>query len=128
MSNSIVLQLDPSRNNGRNSEATFVTLKNGRILLAWSRFNTGNHSDSGSCEIASRYSEDGGRTWSKRDEVMVARDKGASNVMSPSLLRLRDGRIALLTLRKEGGEEFCMPWFRTSTDEAESFPKPVRVC
>ena len=127
MSNSIVLQLDPSRNNGRNSEATFVTLKGGRILLAWSRFNTGNHSDSGSCEIASRYSDDDGWTWSTRDMVMVGRDQGASNVMSPSLLRLKDGRIALLTLRKEGGEDFCSPWFRTSTNEAKSFSKPVRV-
>jgi hypothetical protein len=38
MSNDIVLQLSPSPTNARNSEATFVTLKSGRILLASEAF------------------------------------------------------------------------------------------
>lgn len=125
MSNDIVLQLDPSRHNGRNSEATFVTLRSGRVLLAWSRFNSSDHSDFGSCEIAFRFSDDGGRTWSRRDEQMVP-NEGSTNVMSPSLLRLKDGRIGLLTLRKDGGH-ICKPWFRYSTNEAKSFSKPVCV-
>src|SRR5436190_1904573 len=100
MKNEIVLQLNPSRRNGRNSEATFVTLKSGRILLAWSKFTSANHSDFGSGMIASRYSDDGGKTWSRRDETLIQQE-GAVNVMSPSFLRLKDGRIALHYLRKD---------------------------
>lgn len=125
MSNEIVLQLNPSPTNARNSEATFVTLKNGRILLAWSKFIGDNHSDFGRGVIAARWSDDGGRTWSTGERVLVRRE-GATNVMSPSLLRLQDGRIALLYLRKESSR-VCVPYIRFSRDEAETFSKPVCV-
>ena len=69
MSNEIVLQLDPTPRNARNSEATFVTLKDGRILVAWSKFVTGNNSDFGAGVIAGRCSSDGGQTWSRKVEV-----------------------------------------------------------
>src|SRR5687767_13679556 len=108
MKNRIVLQLDPSPRNARNSEATFVTLKNGRILLAWSKFTSGSNEDHGAGLIAARYSDDGGLTWSQRDRVLVQQE-GTTNVMSPSFLRLQDGRIALLYLRKDG-TELCMPY------------------
>ena len=126
MHSRIVLQLDPSPRNARNSEATFITLKNGRILLAWSKFVGDNHSDFGAGVIASRYSDDGGLTWSKKDRVLVKKDRRATNVMSPSLLRLQYGRIALLYLRKEG-MQICMPYIRFSEDEAETFSDPVAV-
>jgi len=124
MSNRIVLQLDPTPTNARNSEATFVTLKNGRILLAWSKFIGRDHSDFGSGVIAARWSDDGGRTWSSSDRVLVKKDRAAKNVMSPSLLRLQDGRIALLYLRKVGFHD-CMPFMVFSKDECETFSKPV---
>ena len=126
MNSRIVLQLDPSSRNGRNSEATFVTLTSGRILLVWSKFNSADHSDYGSGVIAARYSDDGGLTWSTKDRVLVKKDRGATNVMSPSLLRLQDGRIALLYLRKVGFT-ICMPYICFSEDEAETFTAPVAV-
>ena len=67
MKNHVVLQLDPTPRNARNSEATFVTLKGGRILLAWSKFIGNNHSDFGAGVIAARWSDDGGLTWSKNE-------------------------------------------------------------
>src|ERR1043166_7789523 len=126
MSNQIVLQLDPSPTNGRNSEATFVRLKNGRILLAWSKFIGANHSDFGAGVIAARWSDDGGRTGWSTDRVLVKKDRAATNVMSPSLLRLQDGRIALLYLRKVG-VGVCMPWMCFSKDECETFSEPKKV-
>lgn len=126
MSNQVVLQLDPGPNNRRNSEATFVTLKSGRILLYWSKFISDDHSDFGAGVIASRHSDDGGLTWSKKDDVIVRKDRGATNVMSPSLLRLKDGRIALLTLRKEG-MGVCLPWMRYSDDETKTWSEPISV-
>jgi len=126
MSDNVVLQLKPSRTNARNSEATFITLKNGRILLIWSKFVGDNHSDFGSGVIAARWSDDGGRTWSDRDRVLVRKDRKATNVMSPSVLRLKDGRIALLYLRKEG-TRICMPFVVFSDDEMKTFSDPVQV-
>jgi len=123
--NRIVLQLDPSPRNARNSEATFVTLKNGRILLAWSKFIGSNSGDFGAGVIASRYSDDDGQTWSQRDVILV-KQEGTTNVMSPSLLRLQDGRIALLYLRKDG-DRVCVPYIRFSNTEAKTFSEPVRV-
>lgn len=125
MSNDIVLQLNPSPTNARNSEATFITLENGRILLAWSKFIGNDHSDFGSGVIAAHWSDDGGRTWSSDDRVLVQQE-GTTNVMSPSFLRLQDGRIALLYLRKDG-HHLCMPYIRFSSDECETFSDPVQV-
>jgi len=48
------------------------------------------------------------------------------NVMSPSMLRLQDGRIALLYLRRVGFH-ICMPFIRFSEDEAESSSDPISV-
>lgn len=73
MNNQVVLQLDPGPNNRRNSEATFVTLKSGRILLYWSKFISDDHSDFGAGVIGmpgygawqwQSFSKDGGQVWS----------------------------------------------------------------
>src|SRR5689334_15378826 len=88
MSNQIVLQLNPTAHNARNSEATFVMLQNGRILLAWSKFVGANHSDFGPAVIAAKWSDDGGKTWASGERVLVEKDRSATNIMSPSLLRL----------------------------------------
>lgn len=125
----IVLELGPTARNRRNSEPSFVTLRGGRILMAYCRFGA-SASDFGPACIASRYSDDGGLTWSARDRVLVPRDD-AVNVMSPTLLRLQDGRIALFSLRKErtGIDDTytCQPWVRYSVDECRTFGPPLRM-
>lgn len=120
----IVLQLDPKPENPRNSEASFITLKSGRIVLAWSKF-TSSHSDFGEAVICSIYSDDEGKTWSKDEKILIHKE-GTTNVMSPSLLRLGDGRIGLVYLRKDGRDS-CVPYFRTSEDELKSFSEPVKI-
>jgi hypothetical protein len=75
--------------------------------------------------LAARRSTDGGRTWSGRDEPVVANEAGL-NVMSVSLLRLRGGPIALFYLRKESTAD-CRPVMRLTTDEGRSWGEPV-VC
>lgn len=125
----IVLELGPTGHNRRNSEPSFVTLRNGRILLAYCRFGS-SFSDHGPARIVTRHSDDGGITWSERDRVIVARE-GDTNVMAPSFLRLRDGRIALFNLRKDrtgiDGTYFCRPWVRYSEDECRTFGPPVPI-
>ncbi|WP_245729200.1 sialidase family protein [Niabella drilacis] len=100
-----------------------MTLKDGRILFVYSRYTGKNAGDHAPAYLAGRYSSDGGKTWSGRDEVIVTQE-GNMNVMSVSLLRLRNGTIALFYLRKNSAVD-CIPVVRFSTDEAKTWTTPV---
>ena len=119
----VVLQLPPGDNNPRNSEGDFITLQNGRILFIYTRYTGSSPSDHAPAYLASRFSDDGGKTWSK-DDVTVLENEGGMNVMSVSLLRFQNGHIALFYLRKNSAED-CIPIMRISTDEAKTWSIPI---
>ncbi len=87
-------------------------------MFAYTRF-TGGGDDNATADIAAVYSADGGLTWPKSPEIIVKND-AAENVMSASLLRLRDGRLALFYLKKNGLDD-CRLWLRLSSDEARTW-------
>ncbi len=118
-----VLDLGPKDNNPRNSEGDFVSLKNGRILFVYSHYTGTSTSDHAPAYLAGRYSNDGGKTWSEQDQVIVE-NEGGMNIMSVSLLRLQNGQIALFYLRKNS-EEDCIPMMRISGDEAKTWSDPA---
>lgn len=118
-----VLQLTPSDDNPRNSEGDFITLDDGRILFIYSHYTGSSTSDHAPAYLAARYSDDGGRSWTDKDEVVVE-NEGEMNVMSVSLLRLQNGDIAFFYLRKNSTED-CIPMLRISKDEAKSWSDPV---
>lgn len=115
--------LPPAPGNPRNTEGAFVTLKDGRIMFAYTRFSGGGDHDAAT--IVARYSTDGGKTWSETDTPVVA-NEGGMNVMSVSLLRLQDGRIALIYLRKNSVVD-CRPYIRYSSDEGKTW-SPATLC
>ncbi len=119
-----VLMLPPGKNNPRNSEGDFITLRDGRLLFVYTHF-TGGGSDHSAAHLAARESRDGGRTWSRKDRLVLP-NEARQNVMSVSLLRLQDGRIALFYLRKNSLKD-CRPVVRFSSDEARSWSKPQEV-
>lgn len=119
-----VLSLTPGPNNPRNSEGDFVKLKNGSILFIYSHYTGNSASDDATAYLASRISKDGGKTWSKQDKLEVAQE-GKMNVMSVSLLRLKNGKIALFYLRKNSVYD-CTPMVRFSEDEALSWSNPIQ--
>lgn len=121
---SVVLELAVSDGNPRNTEGDLVGLKDGRLLLVYTRF-TGGGSDHDKADLVSRVSSDGGLTWSDRDETVVA-NAGGLNVMSVSLLRMQDGRLALFYLEKNSLTD-CRPVVRFSTDEAKTWSDPVTI-
>jgi len=123
MASRIVLEFTHGRGNQRNSEGSFVTLADGRIMFAYTRFRGRSWGDEAAADIAARYSEDGGRAWTQRDRILVKND-AACNVMSASLLRLADGRLALFYLRKNSFLD-CRPLMATSADEGESWSAPA---
>lgn len=116
-----LLVIEPTAEHPRNSEGDLIELSDGRLCLIYTRF-TGGTSDHAAADLAMRVSADGGKTWS--DDTIVVPHAGGQNVMSVSLVRLADGRIALFYLRKESLED-CRPVMRISTDEAATFGPPV---
>lgn len=119
----LVLKLEPRPDNPRNSEGDFVTLKDGRILFIYTRFTGASPSDFAGAYLVGRYSSDGGKTWTKEDRTIVQNDAGM-NVMSVSLLRLKNGTIALFYARKNSIDD-CIPLMRISKDEGETWSEPV---
>lgn len=123
--NRTVAQLLPGPNNPRNSEGDFITLKDGRILFVYSHYTGTSNSDHGNAFLAGRYSSDKGKTWTQED-VKIVDQEGDMNVMSVSLLRLKNGEIALFYLRKNSRTD-CIPYIRISNDEAKTWSDP-RPC
>lgn len=121
--NQLVLQINPGPENPRNSEGDFITLNDGRILYVYSRFFGGSASDHAPAQLMGRFSEDGGKTWTGKDQLIVDRE-GDMNVMSVSLLRLKNGNIALFYGRKNSMDD-CLPILRISTDEAKTWSEPI---
>lgn len=119
-----VLHLTTDANNPRNSEGSFIGLKDGRILYVYSRFE-GSSSDHAPARLMGRFSADGGKTWTKSDQLIIDKE-GDMNVMSVSLLRLKNGNIALLYARKNSIDD-CIPQIRISRDEGKSWSSPRAV-
>jgi hypothetical protein len=125
------LLIAPRPENGRNSEGDFIQLKDGRILLVYSKFiGTGDHAPA---DLAGRYSSDGGRTWTAEDVQVIGLKPGEANLMSVSLLRLRDDRIALFYVQKydspSGSKYPYLDYMlmRTSADEGATWSEPTHV-
>jgi len=119
----ITLCLEPSDKNPRNSEGDFIQLKDGRILFVYTHYTDGS-ADDASAYLAGRFSADRGKSWSPND-ITILPNEGDKNVMSVSLIRLEDGRIALFYLRKNSDSD-CILYMRTSTDEAKSWCEATR--
>ena len=115
--------MQPGPDNPRNSEGSFVTLKNGSILFVYSHYTGNSSDDHASAYLAGRYSYDQGKTWTQQDQLIVKKE-GLMNVMSVSLLRLQNGNIALFYLRKNSTSD-CIPMMRISTDEAATWSEPI---
>jgi sialidase-1 len=119
----IVWQIRPTALYPRNTEGAFLALRDGRILFAYSRF-TGGGQDNDAAEIAARITADDGQTWSP-DFLLLPRGD-AMNVMSVSLLRCQDGRIALFYVRKNSPSD-SRPYVTYSSDEARTWSQ-ARPC
>lgn len=118
-----VAMLNHGKNNPRNSEGSFVTLRDGRILFAYSHFRGNDGGDQAGCFIAGLISSDDGQSWTPLPKPL-AESEGGMNVMSVSLLRLHDGRIAIFYLRKNSLFD-CRACMQTSADEGDTWSAPV---
>ena len=119
----ITFNLDPTKENPRNSEGSFATLKSGRIIFCYSQFY-GGAADESPARIVRIHSDDQGRTWST--PVTVVENTGGNNVMSVSLLRLASGKLAMFYCIKNSWLD-CRPHMRVSTDDGETWTEPKLI-
>lgn len=112
--------------NIRNGEGSFIRLKDNRIMFAYTRYLSNDWSDHSVARIEAIYSSDEGETWSE-SMPLIEKDKDALNIMSVSLIRLNNGDLGVLYLRKSMTDNniVCMPYFVRSTDDGKTFNKPI---
>jgi sialidase-1 len=132
----------------KHGEQTVARLKDGSLLLLWSEFvredmlpvaerpppsplrrdPTG---DDGYARISGKTSSDGGRSWS--EPRVVVDDKDALvNCISPSITRMKDGRLLLAYSWRSGGngsENYgnCAKMVRISDDDGLTWSERVRI-
>ena len=115
--------------NPRNSEGSFIHLKDGRIAFYYTRYYGDSFHDHATADIVVRYSSDNGESWSDFETVIKGPENG--NVMSVSLLRLQDGRIMMMYLRKDKHTADacydCRPTFIFSSDEGVTWTEPETI-
>lgn len=114
--------LPPGPDNPRNSEGDFIRLRDGRIMFIYSHFTSG-AGDFANAHLAARFSSDEGRSWSDKDMIVLS-NEGSANIMSVSLLRLKNNKIALFYLRKNSDED-CRMYLRTSRNEGLTWSNPI---
>ena len=120
-----ILDLPPTPENKRNSEGAFIKLKNGDILFVYSRFRNDSALDHAACDLYGMISHDDGDTFGDIFPVLKHEDVDADNVMSVSLLRMKNGDVGLFYGRKKGND--CVYYLIRSSDEGKTWSKPVRT-
>jgi sialidase-1 len=120
----IVLELPPVSGNPRNSEGAFIELKDGRIMFVYSHYIADSYDDDAPAAIAKFISCDRGKTWSQREIIFMPGEHNVKNIMSVSLLRMKNGDIGLFYLIRYGWHDMRLHLRRTS-DEGETWGKPV---
>ena len=113
--------------NPRNGEGSFVRLKNGDILHAYTEYYGDGWADHCTARISACFSHDDGDSF-EPPFILFEKDERAENIMSVSLFRMNNGEIGCVYLRKErkpNGNITCMPLFRSSADEAQSWSEPI---
>lgn len=121
--------IETKENNPRNGEGTFARLNDGSILHVYTEYFGDSWADHATAKLSAIKSFDEGETWSE-PYVLLDKDEKAQNYMSPSLLRLTDGNLGMVFLRKEEKETglslgntkyVCMPVFVYSKDEGKTW-------
>jgi len=94
-----ILTIRATEEFSRQGEGSFLRLKDGRILFVYSRFDN-IPGDNSPCNLAALWSDDDGETWTEPVCAVRAADYGVTNVMSASLMEMRNGDVGLFYIVK----------------------------
>lgn len=119
-----IRDLAPSADNNRNSEGAFITLKDGRILFAYSRYTGKGWEDHAEADIYGLLSGDNGESFGKPFPILLHTQLNADNLMSVSFQRMANGDIGMFFLAKKGSRQ-CLYYLARSCDGGISWGEPV---
>ncbi len=122
-----VLFLETGPKNSRNGEGSFIRLRDGRIMHAYTRYSSDDFDDHAVADIYACYSADEGESWSA-PTLLMEKDAAAENIMSTSLLRMENGDLGMIVSRKlliDENKVICVPYFYRSADEGESWAEGI---
>ena len=120
----IVRDFAPEKDNPRNSEGAFLTLKDGCVLFAYTRYSGNDWDDGAPADIYACVSGPDGEDFSRPFPLLLRSDAGAENIMSVSLMRMENGDAGMLFLAKSKPYR-CIPYFTRSGDEGKTWQKPA---
>lgn len=115
---------DLNRENPRNSEGAFLTLRDGRILFVYSRFKGKSCADAASADIWMSVLTEEGNPAGEEKQVLTCETEGAVNIMSLSLLRMENGDVGLFYLVRTTYTRLQM-FLRRSSDEGTTWGQRV---
>ncbi|MEE1012071.1 MAG: sialidase family protein, partial [Acutalibacteraceae bacterium] len=121
-----VLFIDAKDGNPRNGEGTFLRLKDNSILFVYTKFNGNDWHDECSADIVAFTSYDEGETWID-ERILFVHDEKARNYMCVSLIRMNNGDVGLIYLRKDKETINAVPYISRSSDEGKTFSAPERI-
>lgn len=122
----IICDLAPSKQNNRNSEGAFIKLKNGELLYAYTRYRGEGHGDSCKADLYGIISNDNGESFGKEFLLLSCDEVTADNVMSVSLMRMKNGDLGLFYLKKQNEIHSCVPYLALSSDEGRTWSRHIR--
>lgn len=120
----LILDLKPSENNPRNSEGAFLCLDNGDILFVYSRYKGSDASDFATADICKIVSHDRGETFSDQEIIVTCEQENAINIMSVSLMKMKNGDIGLFYLIRTNPFLLRM-YLRRSSDNGKTWSTPL---
>ena len=124
MNSKIIRDFAPAKDNNRNSEGAFITLKNGNIMFAYSRYGGEGDDDGAAADIYASVSSDGGESFGEPYPLITHTEMNADNIMSASFMRMANGDIGLFFLAKTEIVN-CLCYLIRSGDEGKTWSKPV---
>lgn len=124
MDSKIIRDFAPTKDNNRNSEGAFITLKNGNIMFAYSRYGGEGDDDGAAADIYASVSVDGGESFGEPYPLITHTEMNADNIMSASFMRMANGDIGLFFLAKTETVN-CLCYLIRSSDEGKTWSKPV---
>ncbi len=122
----VILDLPPEREcgNPRNSEGAFLTLQDGSVLFAFTRYKGESAEDDASADICAVISHDDGDTFTGMRTLLTCEGENAVNIMSVSLMQMANGEIGIFYLVREDREVLRM-YLRCSCDGGHTWGERI---
>ncbi len=117
-----VLFIGTSEKKPRNGEGSFIRLKNGNLMFAYTEFCGNDWDDDAVANITALISRDEGETWTDK-KILFRKPPESLNIMCLSFLRMNNGDIGAFYIIKnaDGTDQIVIT---RSSDEGETWSEP----